>query len=91
MNPEHDFIAVPQELHQHQRLLQLHALLCQAGQEQLPEAVQLIQAPTDGLRGEVAGGDHLRAGVVKHYDGVGVGSHLGFEGLVLLDLGLIDR
>jgi len=28
INPEHDFIALAQELHQHKRLLQLHPFLC---------------------------------------------------------------
>lgn len=90
MNPEHDFIAVSQELHQHQGLLQLHALLREPGQQQLPQAVQLVQPLADGLRGEVARRDHLAAGVVKHHDGVGVCGHFGFERLVFLDLGLME-
>lgn len=88
MDPEHDLVAVAQELHQDQSLLQLHALLGQAREQQLPQAVEFVQATADGLRSEVAGGDHLTAGVVEDHDRVGVGSHLRLEGLVLLDLSL---
>lgn len=89
MNPEHDLIAVAQELHQHERLLQLHALLGEARQQQLPQPVQLVQAPADGVRREVPRRDHVTARVVQHYDRVGVRRHFRLEGLVLLDLGLI--
>lgn len=88
MNPEHDLIAVPQELHQHERLLQLHALLRQPREQQLPQAVQLGQPPPYGLGGEVPSRDHLRARVVQNDDGIRVGGYFGLESLVLLDLGL---
>lgn len=88
MNPEHDLVAVPQELHQDQRLLQLHPLLGQSGQQQLPETMQLLEAASDGVRGKMADGDHLTSGVVEDDDRVGVRCHFRFERLVLLDLGL---
>lgn len=87
--PEHDLVAVAQELHQHERLLQLHALLGEPRQQQLPQAVQLVQPPADRVRSEMARGYHVAARVVQHHDRVRVGGHFGFERLVLLDLGLV--
>lgn len=91
MYPEHDFIAVPEELHEHEGLLQLHALLGEAREQQLPQTVQLVQATPDGLRREMPGRDHLTAGVVQDHDGVGVCRHFSFESLVLLDLSLKEK
>lgn len=88
MYPEHDFIAVPQELHKDEGLLQLHALLREAGQQQLPQAVQLVQAAADGLRGKVVGCYHLTARVVEDHNSVRMRCHLRLECLVFLDLGL---
>lgn len=42
----------------------------------------------DNIRGKVLLTDHLRASVVKNYNGIRVGSHLGLKGLVFLNLGL---
>lgn len=89
MNPEHDFITVPQELDEDKGLLELHALLSQSGEQQLPETVELLQTAADGVRGKVASADHLTARVVQDDDGIAVSGHLSFESLMLLDLGLV--
>ena len=42
VDPEHDLVVLAHELDQHQGLLQLHPLVGQLGEQQLPETVQLV-------------------------------------------------
>jgi len=44
VDPEHDLVALSHELHQLECLLQLEALVLELGEQQLPEAMELIQA-----------------------------------------------
>jgi len=51
VDPEHDLVALPHELNKLECLLQLEALVLELGEQQLPEAVELIQPllPTHGI------------------------------------------
>jgi len=43
VDPEHDLVALPHELNKLECLLQLQSLVLELGQQQLPEAVELVQ------------------------------------------------
>ena len=88
VDPEHDLVALPEELDEDKRLLQPHPLLCQLAEQELPQTVEFIQPLLDLDLLEVILVDHLHAGVVQDYDGVAVSSNLRLKCLMFLDLGL---
>ena len=76
VDPKDDFVAFALELDELLRLLQFETFLGQPQHQQVPKAMQLVEALLDVGGGEVTRLDHLQAVLIQSHDRVFVGHHL---------------